>query len=300
MKAFLRIVRLPNVITAASNSLAGAFCAGVALDRWAVLAGLAVVSMAIYASGILFNDLFDLEEDRRERPDRPLPSGQVGIRSAAVVAVALMAIGVSTGWALGMRTGAVSTLLAAAVLGYDAGLKRTFAGPWVMGICRGANFGLGLALAQSFDLRLLLSVFGYVAYVAGVTYVSRQETYVGRTTGLRTGFSLMVTGIGAVLSLILMKTGFRFEPDRGLVDAWPTLLAMGLLGLLLRSLTARCKAALADPGPATIGGMVKSGVISLPLLDFAQTLSMSGMPKAAVIALLWLGARSAAKRLYTT
>ncbi len=300
MKAILRIVRLPNVITAASNSLAGAFCAGIALDRWPELIGLAVVSMTIYASGILFNDLFDLEEDRRERPDRPLPSGAVRVRTAAILAAVLMAGGTSLAWGLGTRTGLVATLLIASVLAYDAGLKRTFIGPWGMGLCRGANFGLGLAAVESFDERLLISVVGYVVYVAGITYVSRQETYVGRTSGIRSGFSLIVAGITAVLLVILLKTGFRLDPARIGIDSWPTLLAIFLLFLLLKHFSTLFSAAMAKPGPVTIGGMVKAGVISLPLLDFAQTLSIAGLPKAATIALLWLVARAAAKRLYTT
>ena len=116
MKAILRIVRLPNVITAASNSLAGAFCAGVALKDWPTLAGLAFVSMAIYASGILFNDLFDLEEDRRERPERPLPSGAVSVRTVAILGIVLMVAGAAVAWALGIRVGLVGSLLVASVL----------------------------------------------------------------------------------------------------------------------------------------------------------------------------------------
>ena len=33
--------------------------------------------MAIYAAGIVLNDVFDYEIDRVERPGRPLPSGRV-------------------------------------------------------------------------------------------------------------------------------------------------------------------------------------------------------------------------------
>ena len=84
-KAFLRLIRLPNVFTAACNSLAGALVAGVGFDRWPALIMLALSSMCIYAAGILWNDLFDLEEDRRERPTRPLPSGQIPVRLAWLV-----------------------------------------------------------------------------------------------------------------------------------------------------------------------------------------------------------------------
>ncbi len=300
MKAFLRIVRLPNVITAASNSLAGAFCAGVSLERWPVLAGLAIVSMAIYAAGILFNDVFDLEEDRRERPERPLPSGAVRVRSAAVSAVVLIAAGLAVAWWLGPRIGAVASVLVAAVLGYDLGLKRTPLGPWVMGLCRGANLGLGLAAAASVDVSRLWAAAGYVVYVAGVTYVSRQETYSGRTSGLRAGFALIVAGIFGVALSIVADSGFRLVPRDFGPESWLTLLSIFLLFLLLKVLSKRLSSALANPVPATIGAMVKTGIISLPLLDFAQTLSIAGLLKAVIIAVLWLMARFAATRLYST
>ncbi|MBI1325871.1 4-hydroxybenzoate polyprenyltransferase [bacterium] len=300
MKAFLRVIRLPNVITAASNSLAGAFCAGVSIGRWQVLVALAFASMTIYAAGILFNDLFDLEEDRRERPDRPLPSGDVSLRVATVSAIVLISAGLAVAWSLGFRTGAVATVLVAAVLGYDLGLKRTFLGPWVMGLCRGANLGLGLVAAESVDVSRMWAVAGYVVYVAGVTYVSRQETYAGRTSGLRAGFALIVAGIFGVLVSIVLYSGFRLGPQNFGMESGLTILAIFLLFLLLKTLSNRLSAALADPAPATIGGMVKTGVISLPLLDFAQTLSIAGLMKAVVIAVLWLVARAAATRLYST
>lgn len=300
MKAFLRIIRLPNVITAASNSLAGAFCAGVSLESWPVLAGLAFVSMSIYAAGILFNDLFDLEEDRRERPERPLPSGDVSVRVAAISAIVLITAGLAVAWWLGFRFGLVATVLVAAVLGYDLGMKRTVLGPWVMGICRGANLGLGLVVAASDDVSRLWAVAGYVVYVAGVTFVSRQETYTGRTNGLRTGFALIVAGVFGVLLSIVLDSGYRLVPRNFGTESGMTILAIILLFLLLKVLSKRLSEALADPAPATIGGMVKTGVISLPLLDFAQTLSIAGLTKAAIIAALWLVARAAATRLYST
>ena len=92
-KAFLRLIRLPNVFTAACNSLAGALAAGVGFDRWPALIMLALSSMCIYAAGILWNDLFDLEEDRRERPSRPLPSGQISVRLAWLVSTRLAVVG---------------------------------------------------------------------------------------------------------------------------------------------------------------------------------------------------------------
>ena len=80
--AYLQLVRLPNVVTAAADSLAG----------WLLVTGsLAAPAMASAACGLdgplrvgdMLNDVFDFEIDRSERPDRPLPSGRVSKRTAA-------------------------------------------------------------------------------------------------------------------------------------------------------------------------------------------------------------------------
>jgi 4-hydroxybenzoate polyprenyltransferase len=300
MKPFLRIVRLPNVITAACNSLAGAFCAGISIERWPVLAGLAVVSMTIYAAGILLNDLFDLEEDRRERPNRPLPAGEIRTRTVSVVAIVLIVAGLVSAFAISVPVSAVALALVASVLGYDAGLKRTFLGPFVMGLCRGLNFGLGLVAVPGADTWLWLAAVGYLLYIAGITYISRQETYVGQTKGLRAGYALIVAGFFAVVTVIFLKAGYRLVPSGLSVESWRPVAAIILLSFLLKSLTARWIRALRDPRPATIMEVVKTGIISLPLLDFAQTLAIAGVLKAIVIAALWLMARAAAKTLYAT
>src|SRR5580693_6347212 len=83
IKPWLQLIRLPNVVTAAADSLAGWLLATGSFaepGRWLPLAA---ASMVLYASGTALNDVFDFEIDRAERPNRPLPSGQVSRRAAA-------------------------------------------------------------------------------------------------------------------------------------------------------------------------------------------------------------------------
>ena len=47
-----------------------------------VLGLLVAASTALYASGVVLNDVFDLEQDRQDRPDRPLPSARISLRAA--------------------------------------------------------------------------------------------------------------------------------------------------------------------------------------------------------------------------
>lgn len=299
-KPFLKLIRLPNVLTAACNSLAGAFCGGVTIWDWRTLLPLALASMSLYAAGILLNDLFDLDEDRRERPQRPLPSGAVSIRLAASAAVVLSVAGCLLATSVSQHVGYVALALLGAVVGYDAGLKRTPAGPWTMGLCRGLNLGLGLAVRPMSPWGIL-AIIGYTFYIAGVTYISRQETHVGRTKGLSLGFGLIIGGVGFVLTAILLESNIHGEA--GVEVRTPSLdviLGIFLLIVLLRMISKAWQAAMRDPRPDTIQQVVKMGIISLPLVDTAMTLGMAGLVDALPVIAIWIIARLTARKLYTT
>src|SRR5580658_10015137 len=80
--SYFQLIRLPNVLTAAADSLAGWLLAMGSVsepNRWLPLVS---ASMVLYASGTALNDVFDVEIDRAERPGRPLPSGRISWRVA--------------------------------------------------------------------------------------------------------------------------------------------------------------------------------------------------------------------------
>src|SRR5438128_2563249 len=110
--AYLQLIRLPNVVTAAADSLAGWLLVTGSVDlpgRWLPLTA---ASMVLYAAGTALNDVFDFEIDRTERPNRPLPSGRVSRTTAAW----LGGVGLAIGPALAAMSGSVTSAIVAAVL----------------------------------------------------------------------------------------------------------------------------------------------------------------------------------------
>lgn len=298
LKPFLKLIRLPNVITAACNSLAGALCAGVGLNRWPDLLMLALSSMSIYAAGILWNDLFDLEEDRRERPSRPLPSGEVSVRLAWLISILLTVIGVILAALVSLKVGVLAIILLSVVFSYDRWTKKNALGPWNMGLCRGLNLALGLVVKPVARWGVL-AVLGYSIYIAGVTYISRQETKTGETKGLRQGFILLIAGMAMVIAAMLLNSnrtiyGFDIQNDV------PLLGGLFILIVLMKRLTTVWKTAFAEPRPETIQNVVKTGIINLPLFDFAIVLAVTGPLATIPIAILFSLARLTARKLYTT
>jgi len=89
-RAYLLLSRVSNLPTVWSNVLAGVV-AGTSIDSLSPFASRAPVAMlllsasAFYTGGMFLNDAFDAPFDRRVRPERPIPRGEVGLREAFVL-----------------------------------------------------------------------------------------------------------------------------------------------------------------------------------------------------------------------
>lgn len=300
LKPYLQLVRLPNVVTAAADSLAGWLLATGGLDepgRWLPLVG---ASMAIYAGGIALNDRFDYEVDLRERPGRPLPSGRVSKRFATVLGVGLLAAGLGLTSISGSDTSVlVGLALVGCVLLYDVGLKRTALGPQLMGACRGLNLLLGLS--QLPDLGgppAWLAAGSMAVFVAGITWISRSETESGRTAGLYAGILLQNLGILGLLGAALQAG--KFPPAA--TSAPPIVPVEGLLVIVLVAWAVNLAGshAVRRPEPAHLQKAVKTAVLSLVWLDVGLVAAVRGVPMALAVAALWPPAYLLGRRLYST
>src|SRR5947207_11747756 len=124
---FARLVRLPNAFSAMADICLGALVTDSLPDRLLAFLALLLSSTCLYCGGMVWNDYFDLEQDKRERPFRPLPSGRVSPEAAARLGVVLLVLGVASAagasWTRSESFVAAPTflalLLAGAVLLYD-------------------------------------------------------------------------------------------------------------------------------------------------------------------------------------
>ena len=286
---YLRLMRASNFLTAVANILMGFL---LALGSWqpvSLLGLLVLASIAFYLSGMVLNDVFDFEVDRRERPERPLPSGIIKVERARVLGFSLLASGVLLAWAVVAYrcwadpiagivpenslpaltiTGVVGTVLAMLIVGYNAGLKKTIVGPFVMGACRSANIMLAGSLAASstntwmgIDTVVWQVAIAIGIYIAGITWFARYEhTKSGRGV-LWMGFLLMILGlVGLAWSLAFVAERFSAAPT-------PNLLGWGMLGLIAFPLVRRCSGALRQPGPETIQRAVVVCLMTMIMLD---------------------------------
>ncbi len=271
LDALLRLIRPPNVFTAFADALAGLLVLrglGVAVPEGATAVILA--SGCLYLAGIVLNDVFDREIDARERPTRPIPAGEVSVRFAAALGVSLLASGVALAAWIGPSTGVVAAVLAACIVGYDAGLKRTRLGPLVMGSCRGLDVAMAISTGLSLDAAWPhVAVAGPIVlalYVAGLTYIARDEVDGNTARRARTGLTflgLLAAGVVVALAVCpcLPRTAW----------AWPWVALAVVLGWRnWAPVWSR------HDGPST-GRAIGGGIVLIPVID-AAIVAVAGSP----------------------
>ncbi|MCE5279283.1 MAG: UbiA family prenyltransferase [Planctomycetaceae bacterium] len=198
LKSWLQLVRLPNLLTVPGDPLVGFLLAsaggaapraasgwaglfqGVLIDQpWARAALMVAAALLFYMRGLITNDLADFAEDKRDRPDRPLPSGAVNVRSAALAASALGLGGMVLATLCGAAGCAIGILLVLSMASYNTFVKRhPVAGPLNMGLCRSLSLLLGAA-AAGWGIGMLPVVTAAAVlglYIATTTAIAAGET----------------------------------------------------------------------------------------------------------------------------
>jgi len=122
------------------------------------------------ASSMAVNDIYDVEVDRVNRPDRPIPSGKVSVREAVWLAVATLAAGVVSSL-LTLSAWAVAIALTYGSLSwvYNSRAKQTgLPGNLIVASSLAIPFVYGGVISGGDLGRSLLSMMALTAFFSGV------------------------------------------------------------------------------------------------------------------------------------
>lgn len=297
--AYLRLVRPANVITALADIIAGFIVAnwlilhgsiltGADLPAMTALAWLLLSSLGLYAGGMVFNDVFDAELDRKERPERPIPRGLISVWQGTGFGLVLFSIGIAAAYQVTTTSFYLALLICVLCFSYDGYTKHSaWLGPINMGLCRGANLLLGASVIPGgLDSIGILGLIPTL-FIAAVTAVSQGEVAGGNRTALSSAVILYLLTLVAVLGVI-----FYFN-----ANLWS---AVPFLGLFAWRVFMPLKAALHHPSPLQIRQAVKAGVMSLIILDAALSAGFSNWLVGILILLLLPLSGLLAKRFAVT
>ena len=276
-RAYAQLVRLPNLPSALADICLGALAANALPSHGLSFLCLLAASACLYSAGMAWNDYFDREQDRRERPDRPLPSGRIAEKQAIRVALGLSVAGVLFTLPAGRPSLWIALGLVGAILAYDGWLKRTWAGPVAMGSCRVLNVLLGVSAcgsllgARGVYLGLIVGI-----YIAGVTWFARAEAKASNPAALRGAAAVMLASLMLALPLPV------FLPEGQTSSLLFPYLLVGLAFLV----GAPMLRAIAEPTPSRVQGAVKRALMALILLDSVLASAVAGSAGLLILLLL--------------
>jgi 4-hydroxybenzoate polyprenyltransferase len=296
-QALAQLVRLPNVFTAMADIFLAGMATGAITSRPLPFTLVLAASSCLYCAGMVWNDYFDLEEDRRHRFFRPLPSGRVSLLAAVSLGVLLMSVGLlgaaTVSWLDGEfrpQTLIVAGWLVVAIFVYDGWLKQTWAGPLGMGACRFLNVLLGLSASGD----ALASWWVYLALVVGVYIVG--VTWFARSEAVRSKSALLLGAAGVMLAALFMALAVPAVAERpeGTSFLFPYLLVgYGFyLGVPIRK-------AIKRPEPRLVQAAVKRSVLGLIFLDAILATSLAGFWGLLIVS-LYLPAHYLGRWIYST
>jgi len=165
LNAYLTLIRPPNTIMIGLGVVIGeAIGLGKLPGLPEAVFGFLTASLMM-AGTMVANDVYDVEIDKVNSPERPLPSGTVKTRDATVLAVALSVAAIGFSALLGLWTFLTALLALALMVYYNTRGKKT-------GLIGNAVVSFNVALPFFYggltvnSIRPLLFIFSVVAFLA--------------------------------------------------------------------------------------------------------------------------------------
>jgi 4-hydroxybenzoate polyprenyltransferase len=268
---WLRLCRIAAVFTALADIAAGYLLSHLEIEAPREFLLLLGASAGLYLSGMVFNDVFDVEQDRQERPQRPIPSGSISRRGATVFGTVLMAGGLLCAALAGRNSLLVALLLASMIVLYDGVLKKTPLGAIAMGCCRFLNMILGASsagamFADAWKMPQLWMALAMGVYVTGITVFAGREALLSRRARLVTGLLIIDAGL---LMLAVWITGLNNSwgleiGHSGVPSPLPVFAVWGMIAFTTNRQSLR---AIASPAPEQVQGAVSLLLLSIISLD---------------------------------
>jgi len=272
--AWAQLVRLPNVFTVLADVSAAFLLVHHGPSPAIRFILIILAGVSLYWAGMILNDVFDVDQDRAQRPQRPIPSGLISPGQAKAAGWILLLAGIGIAAISGhvpagdapitWLPALVAIALAIMIIAYDGPLKKTPLAPVAMGSCRVLSFLLGaspcFAIAMGtplFEKYLLGIAVGFGVYIMGITTMARREAEGGPSSNLQIG--LVVTTLGALMlafapQLDANRAGWAL-PVNG---TFPMMIAAISFPVVLRGFRA-----VREPTPVKIQTTIRIGIFTI-------------------------------------
>ena len=277
-KEYLQLVRLPGIFTAFSNVLIGYFFSFSFNSEIIFLPYLLATSGMLFCSGMIFNDYFDYNLDKKERSFRPLPSGKISKHNALLIGFIFLILANISASFLGFDSLIISLILSCIILFYNLKLKSIlFLGILNLSLIRMLNILLGFSIIGiSFEFIQYLLPLGI--FVVGISILAKNEIKSNLVIYKKLNKIIIIITIASVSILVI--NNFQFE----------SLLFLGLFSFLsVYSLFFK-----------KIQNQITVQLLSIILLDSILISFFVPLEFSILVSLLILPAYVVSKKLYLT
>jgi 4-hydroxybenzoate polyprenyltransferase len=208
-KEYLQLVRLPGIFTAFSNVLIGYFFSFSFNSEIIFLPYLLATSGMLFCSGMIFNDYFDYNLDKKERSFRPLPSGKISKQNALLIGFIFLILANISASFLGFDSLIISLILSCIILFYNLKLKSiSFLGIFNLSVIRMLNILLGFSIIDiSFEFIQYLFPLGI--FIVGISILAKNETK--SNVVIYKKLNKIIIAITITSVSILVINNFQFE-----------------------------------------------------------------------------------------
>jgi hypothetical protein len=245
-----------------------------------LLIGGAAAALGLYAFAVALNDILDVKRDRLLRPERPLASGQISERSAAIVVAVTLLVAILGATVFGVGGVLMMLLVAAAVLIYNAAGRFV---PAIGLVLLGLVFA-GAMVAPNIELRFIWPVWLVMTHVIAVGAATH---VIGRRSPPLSRRAIGAVITGWVLStLLLVGAGWLNSlSSDGLWPPWVGPWAPMLIGALVLGfvVVAARRVARLGPGQRAAEKVGRYGALWMSLYTVAWTLGQGLVGPAAIL-----------------
>jgi len=283
IRQYFQLVRFPGILTAFTNVLLG--YSVIQGDNFSLylLGPLLATSGCLFLAGMSLNDYFDKKIDKKERPERPIPSGKILPKNALFLGIILLIIANIFSIFVGFETVIVTIVMSLLIFSYDFKIKNfPVIGILTLSSVRFLNVILGTSVA--FDSEVVHLAIPLAIFVAGISIFARTEglSYSRKSEMLNLVFilSTIVTTIIIILDKI-------------------TIVQLGFLGLFIVSVFFPY-AIFKDKTVKSVRKKISYQLLAITILDATIISAFAELSYAVIAILLYVPAYFMIKKLYVT
>lgn len=214
IKSYLQLVRIPGIFTTFTNIFLGFFAVQGTDIAWQSLGPLLIASGFLFLGGMALNDYFDYFKDKKERPERPLPSGRIARKSALYVGLSFLLAANLFSLMISFESVLISLIMSSLIFSYDIKSKKIpVIGLINLSSIRFLNVILGSTVV-SFNPEIIKYAIPIAIFVTGISILAKTESsgYSKKTLRINLVFILItiifvvivINGQGEFINLIFL------------------------------------------------------------------------------------------------